>query len=116
MGNPVGHNGPGRGAKADQLVGQEAANGHEGAQNKPAQQGRLQAFDGPQQGCARTAADGQIARLRILERIGQFGAGVMGAMRAVVDRVGNPQRQRRRANRLVEPVVTGRMAVDRLML
>ena len=59
---------------------------------------------------------GEIVGFRILDRIGQVFVAVMGEMAFPVDMIGKPERNRRKPDRIVEPLMACRMMVDHLVL
>ena len=95
----------------------EARDQEGGAENDAAEQGGPRVSEGAaDQAEAVPSGLSPVVALGVLERIGEIVVAVMGEMGRAVDRIGEPQRQRPAADRLVYPAVASRMAVNGLVL
>ena len=111
---------PDSGIRAAPQLGPPAAGDQENrADQQPAQQRRIPPAQRPIERAAAGQRPGrQVMRFRVAVWISQIGAG-MGMMRQMgcpIARIGQPERQRRRADQSVEPARGRRMVMDRLML
>jgi len=98
-------------------IADEAADQKGGAESDAPEERRLGVPDrAPHRPQAAQSARRPVVAFGVLERIGEILVPVMRQMGRAVDRIGEPERQRPAADRVVDRAVAGRMAVNGFVL